>query len=184
MSGQSLREALEQKIGAWKHERGDLYHASQELAGLLTAHPEPAPEQPWLMIHHLRVVREAGYIVTVPGDAPLPRRVVDREALAIALHDSVCPDRRCEPTVMGQYFAQADAVLARLPTEGLTPTDAVPDVTCKHPLGFTVLRMERMCCSDCGTPSPGRCVCGALYGTPQCQSRAHLHGPVLAGGAS
>ena len=39
-----LREALQQKVGAWKHERGDLYYASQELSGLLAAHPaEPAP---------------------------------------------------------------------------------------------------------------------------------------------
>lgn len=46
---------------------------------------------------------------------------VDREALreriAVVLHDSQCPDRRCEPTVMGAYYAQADAVLAVLAGE-------------------------------------------------------------------
>lgn len=50
---------------------------------------------------------------------------------------------------------------------------------CKHPLGFTVLRTEQMCCFDCGAPTPGRCVCGALYQTPQCQTRGHLRGPQL-----
>lgn len=50
---------------------------------------------------------------------------------------------------------------------------------CKHPLGFTVLRMEQMCCFDCGTPTPGRCVCGALYKTPRCQGNGHLQGAEL-----
>ena len=37
MSG--LRDQLESKAKAWQHERGDLYYASQELLGLLAAHP-------------------------------------------------------------------------------------------------------------------------------------------------
>lgn len=44
MSDQSLRDALESQAKAWKHERGDLYYASQELMGMLAAHPaRPAP---------------------------------------------------------------------------------------------------------------------------------------------
>lgn len=35
----SLREALQQKIGAWKHEQGGLYWASQELDDLLKTFP-------------------------------------------------------------------------------------------------------------------------------------------------
>lgn len=47
MSDQGLRAALESLAEAWKYERGDLYHASRRLMGLLEAYPaEPTCEPP------------------------------------------------------------------------------------------------------------------------------------------
>lgn len=34
-----LRQALESKVKVWQYEKGDLYHASRDLKGLLTEHP-------------------------------------------------------------------------------------------------------------------------------------------------
>ncbi|RKN67691.1 hypothetical protein D7252_08890 [Microbacterium sp. CGR2] len=50
---------------------------------------------------------------------------------------------------------------------------------CKHPLGFATLRNGEVTCFDCGTPTPGRCVCGALFRTMHCMSRGHMKGPTL-----
>lgn len=35
-----------------------------------------------------------------------------RHIVAIALHDAECSDHHCTPTVMGTFFAEADALLA------------------------------------------------------------------------
>lgn len=35
-----------------------------------------------------------------------------RHIVAIALHDAECSDHHCTPTVMGRFFAEADALLA------------------------------------------------------------------------
>lgn len=70
-------------------------------------------EEPWLLIHHLRVVREAGYVVTVPGD-----RDAQIDAAARAIHrwdkkpgtwSSLTPDEQ------SQYRSEAEAVINALP---------------------------------------------------------------------
>lgn len=38
--------------------------------------------------------------------------VASRDRIAVVLHDRHCPDRRCEPSMMGAYYDQADALLA------------------------------------------------------------------------
>lgn len=51
---------------------------------------------------------------------------------------------------------------------------------CNHPMGFTVDKDGRATCFDCKAASPGRCVCGAMFRTMVCQTRAHLSGARLA----
>lgn len=51
---------------------------------------------------------------------------------------------------------------------------------CTHPLGFALVNLlGQLVCFDCATECPGRCVCGALYLSMECQNRAHLRGPRL-----
>lgn len=70
------------------------------------------PEQPWLMIHHIRAVRDAGYVVKIPGDRDAQ---VDAAARAIHRWDkkpitwgNLTPDEK------SQYRSEAEAVIDAL----------------------------------------------------------------------
>jgi hypothetical protein len=66
---------------------------------------------------HLRAF--TARVLEVGGQQPgVP--AIDREALAVALHDDACPDRTCSPVAMVEYYAKADEfirILALLPEE-------------------------------------------------------------------
>lgn len=120
-----LRDALEQLVRDRESNRGagpsDYVIAPYEITELLAAHPaEPVgvSNEAVAVDAHAYIVgmEHAGCANPRHADIDCPQvgatPVASRDRIAVALHDRHCPDRRCEPTMMGAYYDQADALLA------------------------------------------------------------------------